>query len=259
MRWWQDCRDQRGILLVGVVMKTLRVVAACLFALALVNTSRAGVRVVHSSPDAPNVDVIVNDDFASPAFTDVPYRGVTGYAALPSADYNFKVVPTGTTDPVVINSDATLDETKDYSVVASDVLSNITPLLFEDDNTLDSDSARIRFLHLSPNAPAVDIQLADGGILFEHVSFQESGGYVSVPGGTYDLEVVLSDSGNLALDLPGVSVDNNTVYTVYAMGLVGNAETPLEAVFSVDAVPEPSSLLLLGGSVGLFLLSRRRR
>ena len=64
---------------------------------------------------------------------------------------------------MVIDADLPIDDTKDCTAVASDYLASITPLVFEDDNTLISDKARIRFLHLSPNAPMVDVQLAGGG------------------------------------------------------------------------------------------------
>ena len=155
--------------------------------------------------------------------------------------------------------DLPIDATKDYTAAATDVLASITPVLYEDDNTLVSDMARIRFIHLSPNAPMVDVQVAGGPVLFNDVSFQESGGYVAVPGGTYDLEVVLSVGGGLALEINDITVDDNKVYTAYAMGLVGETDpnTTLQAVFSVDAVPEPTGFALLLTCV-LCLLPRRR-
>ena len=104
--------------------------------LTTVGVARGEVRAVHASPDAPNVDVIVNDDFDSPAFMDLPFTGVTDYAFLPSATYNFKIVPTGATEPIVINADLPIDETKDFTIAATDVLSNITAIPFEDDNML---------------------------------------------------------------------------------------------------------------------------
>jgi MYXO-CTERM domain-containing protein len=231
---------------------------ACLMLVATAGVAQAGVRVVHASPDAPAVDVIVNDDFANPAFVNAPFTGVTPYAALPTGMYNFKVVPTGEETPVVIDADLDIDGATDYTVAATDLLASITPVVFLDDNTLDPNNARVRFAHLSPNAPMVDIVVAGGGpTLFDDVSFQESGGYISVPGGSYDLEVRLSADDTLVLEVPGLSVANNTVYSVFAMGLAGDPTTPLQAVVAVDAVPEPAGLALLGLG-GLTLLRRRR-
>lgn len=217
----------------------------------------ASVRVAHASPDAPAVDVVVNNSFAVPAFSNLPYRSVSAYASLPSATYNFKVVPAGASDPVVIDADLAIDAAKDYTVAAGNTLASITPFVFEDDNTLAPGAARVRFLHLSANAPSVDIALAGGGAtLFDGVSFGESGGYITVAPGSYDLDVLVDGTTDIALSVGGLALSANTVYTVYALGLLGSTATPLEAVVSVDAVPEPGALALL--SLGAVAALRRR-
>lgn len=217
----------------------------------------ADVRVIHASPDAPNVDVIVNDNFGAPLFSNAPYRGVTDYAPVPTGTYNVKVVPAGAQAPIVINADLTIDGALDYSVAASNTLASISPLVFVDDNTLNPASARVRFIHLSPNAPNVDIAVAGGGpTLWSDVQFTENGGYIDVAPGSYDLNVLVAGTSTIALPVNGLSVSANTVYTVYAMGLLGSTATPLEAIVSIDAVPEPASLALLG--LGGLLMLRRR-
>jgi hypothetical protein len=47
---------------------------------------------------------------------------------------------------------------------------------------------------------------------------------------------VVHESGAVALEVPGLSVSGETVYTVFATGLVGG-EPALQAVPSVDAAP----------------------
>jgi uncharacterized protein (TIGR03382 family) len=232
---------------------------AALFALS--GAAAADVRVVHASPDAPNVDVYVNGDptVDDPAIVDLGFTAATPYISLPTDTYNFKVTPTGADSPVVIDADVAIDDTMDYTVAATDFLANITPIVYVDDNTIDPDNARIRFIHLSPDAPAVDIFAApyDPGDtpLFDAVSFQDSGGYISVPGGTYDLQVRLDGTGDLALDVPGLSVMNGNVYTVFAMGSV--ADGSLQAVPVLD-IPAPGTAALFGVA-GLLGVQRRRR
>jgi len=194
----------------------------------------ARVRVVHASPDAPNVDILVND---AVAFSDVAFKAISDYAELEPGTYNVKVVPTGTTEPVVIEADLTLEGGQDYTVVALGELANIEPLVLSDDNALPAAGmTKIRFVHASPNAPNVDIRVKDGPVLFENVAFKEAPAYVTVDAGTYDLEVVVNESGAVALEVPGLSVSERTVYTVFAMGLAGG-EPALEAVPSADATP----------------------
>lgn len=219
------------------------------------STAVADVRAFHGSPDAPAVDVLVNDTIR--AFEGLAFEGVTSYAPLATDTYNFKVVPQGGgPGDAVIDADLMIDGMTDYTIVATDVLANITPVVLVDDNTLDAGNARIRFFHAGADAPAVDIRVANGGpTLFSNVAFQESGGYISVPGGMYDLEVVVAGTDTVALSVPGLSVSNNTVYTVFATGLL--ADNTLNAVATVDAVPAPGALGLLG--LGGLAMARRRR
>ena len=203
------------------------------------HASDAFVRVVHASPDAPNVDVLVN---GGAAFENAPFTGVTPYAPLAAPDtYNVQVVPAGATKPVVIDADLALKSGVRYTVAAVNTLANITPLVLVDDNTTLSDAARIRFVHASPDAPAVDIALANGGdVLFPNVSFTGVGDYIQVPGGTYDLEVRAAGTMTVVLPLPNLTFDNATVYTAYAMGFLtpGEGQPALQAVLSTDRVAD---------------------
>lgn len=146
-----------------------------------------------------------------------------------------KVVPTGATEPVVIEADLSLASGADYTVVAVGTLENIEPLVLIDDNSLPAaGNAHVRFVHASPDAPAVDIAVKDGPVLFSNIAFKETGDYLPVNAGTYDLKVRLAGTDTVALDVPGVELKNGVVYTVFAMGLAGG-EPALQAVPSVDA------------------------
>ncbi len=193
----------------------------------------ARVRVVHASPDGPAVDVLVDD---SVAFSNATFKGVTDYATLEAQGYNVKVVPSGATEPVVIDADLTLEGGMDYTVVAVGELANIEPLVLVDNNAAPAaGKAHVRFVHASPDAPAVDIVVANGGpVLFSDVSFKGTGDYTPVDAGSYDLDVRLAGTDTVALSVPGVKLDEGTVYTVFAMGLAGG-EPALTAVASADA------------------------
>ena len=196
----------------------------------------ARVRVVHASPDAPAVDILVND---AVVLSNVPFTAVSDYLSVPAGTYNVKVVPTGATTPVVIEADLTVAGGTDYTVAAVGELANIEPLVLVDNNAKPAmGNAHVRFVHASPDAPAVDIALADGGpVLFGNVAFKEAQGPIPVPAGTYDLEVRLAGTSTVVLPLPGVMVADQTVYTVFAMGLAGG-EPALQAVPAVDAAAD---------------------
>jgi hypothetical protein len=128
-------------------------------------------------------------------------------------------------------------------------LANIEPLVLIDNNSAPAaGKAHVRFVHASPDAPAVDIAVANGGpILFPNVSFKGVGDYLPVDAGTYDLEARLAGTDTVALSVPGVALADGTVYTIFAMGLAGG-QPALTAVPSVDAsYPVPTLLAPTGG------------
>ena len=184
------------------------------------NSGNARVRVGHLSPDAPAVDIWVND---AKAIENLAFEAFTGYVELPAATYNIKVVPSGATEPVVIEADLSLAASTDYTVIATDLLANISPVVLIDDNSGPVEgNAWVRFVHASPDAPAVDLAVSGGPVLFSNISFQQFGTYLPVPAGTYDLEVRIAGTNTAVLYLPGISLADGDVYTAFASGLAAD-------------------------------------
>jgi LPXTG-motif cell wall-anchored protein len=229
-----------------LVLSAVLVLSLAMATSAMAVDGKARVRVVHASPDAPAVDVWVN---GSVAFSNAPFKGITDYAELDPASYNVQVSPTGATEPIVIDADLDLAADTDYTVVAVGLLADIEPLVLVDNNSAPAaGKAHVRFVHASPDAPAVDIAVAGGGpVLFANVPFKGVGDYLPVDPGTYDLEARVAGTETVALSVPGVVLEEGKVYTIFAMGLV-EGEPALTAVPSVDA-SYPTTLPTTGGEV----------
>jgi hypothetical protein len=238
-----------------VVLSLVLALSLALVPSALAADGKAQVRVVHASPDAPAVDVWVN---GAVAFSNAPFKGITNYAQLDPDTYNVQVTPTGATTPVVIEADLSLAADTDYTVVAVGLLADIEPLVLVDNNAAPAaGKAHVRFVHASPDAPAVDIAVTGGPVLFSDVPFKGVGDYLPVDAGTYDLEARVAGTETVALTVPGVALEAGNVYTIFAMGLVGG-DPDLVAVASLDASPiAPSQLPVTGGAtnMGLWLLA----
>jgi hypothetical protein len=211
------------------------------------------VRVVHASPDAPAVDVWVD---GAVAFKDAAFKGITPYAPLATGAHKVQVVPTGKTEPAVISATLTLAD-KDYTVVALGPLANIEPLVLEDNNAAPAaGKAHVRFVHASPDAPAVDIAVKGGPVIFSNIAFKGVGAYTPVAAGTYDLEVRPAGKTDVVLAVPGVKLEDGGVYTIFAMGLAGG-NPALTAVASLDRAPAtaaggaPTTLPVTGGGINL--------
>lgn len=179
----------------------------------------ASVMVVHASPDAPGVDLLVDDAKQNNAALTFPNN--TGYLDVPAGRRNVKVNAAGTNNSV-INANVDFERDKNYSVFAINRLSSIEALILEDNLAAPAaGNAHVRFVHLSPDAPAVDIVAVVGGVaspLFPNVSFKGSSPFTPVPAGTYNLQVRLAGTETVALDLPNVQVAAGRIYTVFARG-----------------------------------------
>lgn len=182
-------------------------------------SSKANVLVVHASPDAPGVDLLVDNTVAGSNLT---FPNNTGYLSVNAGTRNVKVNVTGTST-TVIQANLNLMENKNYSVFAVNQVSAIEPLVLEDDLTAPaSGKAHVRFIHLSPNAPAVNITLTDGTILFGNVAFKGSINFTPINAGTYNLQVRdAATNQTVVLELPNVTVQAGKIYTVFAKGLLG--------------------------------------
>ena len=189
------------------------------------------VRVLHAVPDAPNVDIYANGILI---VSDLAYSEYTYYLSVPEGTYQITVFPSGSNSSPVISNMLTVDSNSMITVAAVGMLNSIGLLAIHDANTpMQSGKALIRFLHLSPNAPAVDITLPNGTVIFSNVSFKQITPYIDVAPMDYTLQVRVAGTSNVVLTVPDVNLAENEYYTVYAIGLVGD-NPQLEAMLLVD-------------------------
>ena len=220
----------------------------------------ADVRVLHLSPDAPNVDVFVGaaDDPTDAVLTDVPYQAVSSYIPLATGNYFIDVTPSAGGSPVINVDGLAIDGATDYSIAAVNSVASIEPLVLVDDNTIDPSNARLRVVHASPDAPEVDISV-DGLGVVATLDFKETSPYLTVPAGDYTVRVLLAGTSTQVFEVPSLGLDAGTVYSAIAAGFVNGAGAEAFTVLpTVDAVPEPSSALLVVAGVALLGFRRRR-
>ena len=203
----------------------------------------ADLRVVHASPDAPAVDVIVNDDFANPlvpALEFPTFEPETGYVSVPTDTYNVKVTDSATQGLIAIDEDLQLEAGQQYTVIAVGSLAAIEPLVLIDNNRDIATQAKVRIVHASPTAGNVDIYVTppDADISgldpsFADVPFQEQTGYVNLAAGEYDVLVTPTGTEDIAIGPARISVSDSGVYTAIARDAVGGG-APLGLILLDD-------------------------
>ncbi len=226
-------------------------------------SASADVRVLHLSPDAPPVDILVgtSEMTKAPLVTDFAYGSISPYVPVPTGNYFIDVIPSGTTTPVIDVNGIGIDGAVTYSIAAVNVVAAIEPLVLIDDNTINPAAARVRIVHASPNAGAVDISVQGLGVVAPGVNFKDATPYLEVPEGTYTIDVLEAGTSNVVFTVPDLPLNAGTVYSAFAAGLVGETgDQAFRVIPSVDAVPEPTAMpfLLLGG-LAMWAGSRRSR
>jgi hypothetical protein len=197
---------------------------------------QARVRAAHLSPNAPNVDVYVDGDAA---LEDVPFGAVSDYLSLAAGSHSVEITAAGDPDTSVFEGDVSLEAGTDYTVAAlgevgEDADQPFEPQVLVDENEPPaSDTARLRAVHASPDAPAVDITAGDT-VLFDGVPFGGSG-YVEVPAGDYTVEIrpdTSENDGDVAASFD-VSLAGGSVYSAFAAGYLTPDDEPADTAFDL--------------------------
>jgi len=183
------------------------------------------VRVVHASPDAPDVDVQVDD---AEVLGDVPYLTASGYLDVPAGDRNLKVNAAGTTT-TVIDADVTLVDGTDYTVIASGLVAAIAPIVLEDDNSAPAaGTVKVRAIHGAPSAPAVDIYVTAPGAdltaatpALTNVEFGDVADYIEAPAGDYQVRVTPTGTKTVVIDSGTLTLVSGQVRSAIAVDATG--------------------------------------
>ncbi|MFN0151750.1 MAG: DUF4397 domain-containing protein [bacterium] len=199
------------------------------------------VRVAHLSPDAPAVDVFVD---GAKVLSSVPFGTFSDYLEVPAGSRRVQVRVAGQpTSTPVIDEAITLTADGYFTVAATGKVADIGAIVLPDIRTTVSNSAKLRFIHAGADAPAVDITLMDGTLLFSNIEFNESSAFITTPGNSYDLQVRLAGTQTVVLSFGGVPLMNGTVYSVFATGLL--SDKSLRATVAVDAPGDGSTTVSL--------------
>ncbi len=206
----------------------------------------AMVRVLHASPDAPAVDVQL-DDTPVEALVNVPFGTISSYLEVPAGDHNVKVFATGTTTDPVIDADVTVAAGGMYTIAATDAVASITAQVIEDDPSASCTTAQVRVVHFSADAPAVDVAPAGASAdeaLIEDLEYPNTTDYLDLPADTYDLEVRPAGDTAVALALSDVTIQDCNAYSVFAIGSAASpavGDNALQAVVAVDQTVRPTT------------------
>lgn len=200
--------------------------------LADINTPTS-LQVVHASPDAPAVDILVEGSVLVP---DLAFPQATGFVEVPAGTYNTAVTVADNPGAVAIGPvDLDLAAGVRHSVLAVGPLASIEPLILTDDPRRVATNAKVRIVHASPTAADVDIYVTAVGAdinaespTLAAVPFKANTGFLALPAGSYDVTVVPAGTKTVAIGPVTISIEDGGIYTAVARDpLPGAAELGL--------------------------------
>ncbi|MBX3030606.1 MAG: DUF4397 domain-containing protein [Chloroflexi bacterium] len=204
-------------------------------------SASAMVRVLHASPDAPAVDVHLDGMMVGAPLAGLEFGAISPYVEIPAGPHAVRVCATADASVCPIDvPELVLQPGMRYTVAATNVLASIEAQVIVDDAVADPARALVRFVHLSADAPAVDVLTQDGTVaVVSGLAYPDATAYLALDPGSYDLKVCATgDASVCPIDPPAVDLSAGQVLSVFAIGsLTGGTIT---AVIAADVEPTPA-------------------
>ncbi len=189
--------------------------------------SGGNLRAVHAVAGGPNVNIKAN---GNQILSNVPYQAVSSYLPVDAGLYAVSV-HAASDDAELFRSPIRVDAAGYFTAIAGGV-QDLALFQLRDDNTRPAaTTAHLRVVHASAGSPEVNIEF--GGSIVGSLVYTEAFGYVPVPAGSY-VARVLAKSNNAQVFNGSLSLEADTVVSVFAVGIVGDSTNGFTVVPAID-------------------------
>lgn len=177
----------------------------------------AYVSIYHAVPDAPEFDVVVDNRVIN--VNPFDYTSYSGYLNFYTGNRNIRFNAVNA-DNALIDTTFNFEDGKAYSLFAINRLSDIQALLVVDSAGVPAaGKAMVRFVHLSPDAPAFNVSVeGDSAALFQAQSFKDATQFTELGAGTYSFDITDANGQDLILSAKDVEIAPGRYYTIIARG-----------------------------------------
>ena len=176
----------------------------------------AKVRLLHTSHDAPNVDLYIN---GKRTLRDLPFKHISQELSLNPGKYHIDIYPAGNMVDSVLNKKITVEAGKSYTFTTIDTVKKMRLLMYLNQPKVPLNEAQVRFIHLSPDTPPLDIAVKDRDVIFPKVSYKQATDYLGLTPMTVDLEVRFAGKKEIVLQMPKLQFKANESYTIVFLGI----------------------------------------
>ena len=228
-------RAALGVFLVAIMVATLLAPVAQQSAAAQDDLSiQTRVLIMHASPSLGKVEVHINYDEIVDEFT---YGQMSDWTEFtPGAPRVTITADRAGFNYAIFDAVYPAPAGNDYYLVISEAL--VLAGAF-DRSPVPDGGARVTVVQGSVALPPVNVTATgEDAAWATELGYGRTSEAAVVPAGTYDLEVTLADSGDVAISTPGLVLEGNSSYVLVIMGQPNDTDHPLEVRALVDTTEE---------------------
>lgn len=180
--------------------------------------------ITNASPTLGTYNIYLNQRKVKDAA--LPFGGTIPYFQLNSATYNTMLTTESSTENL-LSKDLLLEKDNIYSLFIVGKGANLDYLLINDEvRSLSVEKAYIRFINLTPDAPALSLVAKDSAAIISDKSYKTASGFVEINPKVYTLEIKDKLTGpTINKELTNVDIKKGKFYTVISKGLLIPLET----------------------------------
>lgn len=180
-------------------------------------TINSFIRFLHAAPGASAVDIYTDGNLV---LKNIAYNEISEYLVVGPEIMHIQVFSAGEASTPLIDTELNIPPSETITVAIIGISPDISLLpIFLNVAVRDNDDALIRFTHLSPEAPDVNLSIEGGDTLFSDVGYTQVTEYEVIEPGSYTLQLRIANGDDTVLALGTIEVKPRNAYTVYAIGL----------------------------------------
>jgi hypothetical protein len=214
--------------------------------------SDASLRVIHASPDAPAVNLKLDN---INRITDLDYAESSGFISIPSGVQDIDVeaiIPGGNADVISIDN-FTFAEASRNTIIALNNTADIEALVVDESASLPaSTEIAVAVVHASPDAPAVDVYVTQPGAIIDSINasfsfdFGEQVDAGAIPATSYQIRVTPAGTKNVVFDSGPVDLSGFAGQKLVLAAIsTTNSTSQAASDIKLLAVTDSASLVLL--------------
>jgi hypothetical protein len=234
-----------GIVLVALVAGLLPLQASIVLAQDDTAEADATLRVIHASPGAPDVDVLLD---GQKLLQGIAYGTASSYATMTPEEHRVQIVPTGeTADAAVVDETIDAAPGQAYVVAVFGLLNDLHGAVYDVDlSEIEPGNARVRLINFSPDAGAIDLLETGGDEWFGDVDLGDASDYRDIAPGTYSADVRGQDD-RVLLTVSALPLEETRVYDVVVLGQIADNSLQLQSLVTTVS-PSCGEVLGLEGA-----------